>query len=177
MANKHYLLVDGYNIIHHWPELRNQMAIDLETSRKSLIDTMAEYAKSSGVRVLIVFDAYEPTGNGSHEVKKGIEIIFTRENETADAYIERLVARLTSRSRRNIVRVASSDGMIQNIVLGRGATRLSASELKQVVVDQKNSNQRIREKLKKDIHKNLVDLGEENLKKIDKFIEELNKED
>lgn len=175
MAKSDYLIVDGYNILHDWPELTNLMTIDLETARKSLMDTLAEYSKSSGVRVHLVFDAYEPKGSRTYLERKGIEVIFTQENETADKYIERLIDRIGRKSRQSEIKVASSDAMIQRIILGRGATRVSASELKQMILDQKEKNTRIGSKLKKETHQNLVTLDEENLAKLDEYIKSLKK--
>lgn len=178
MAKRYYMIVDGYNIMYSWQDLKETMAIDLELARKSLIDTMAEYAKSSGEEVMVVFDAYVAKGKRTYAETKGIQVIFTEENETADQYIERLVDRIGRRSRRNEIRVASSDGMIQNIVLGRGATRVSAGELRQIVKDQKEENKRISKRLKKEIDKNLVTIDNENLEKINEYIKKLkNKED
>lgn len=177
MAKKYYLIVDGYNIMHSWDELRDLMNLDLDSARNSLVDTMAEYAKSSGEQVMVVFDAYHPRGKRTYAERKGIDVIFTEENETADKYIERLVDKIGRKSRRNEIRVASSDSMIQNIVLGRGATRVSAQELKHIVKNQKNENQRISKKLKKEIDKNLVTIDNENLEKINEYIKMLKDKD
>lgn len=175
MSRKHYLIVDGYNIMHAWPDLISLMEMSLETARESLIDTMIEYAKSSGEYVILVFDAYDPKGNRTFDDSKGIDIVFTKEGETADSYIERLVDRLTKRSKKNIIRVASSDGMIQNIVLGRGAARISSTELKEMVMAQKRLNKRISTKLKKEIDKNLVQIDDEKLKIIEDYLKSIDK--
>lgn len=173
MAKRSYLIVDGYNILHSWPELIKLMTIDLESARRSLIDTLAEYSKSSGVRVYLVFDAYDPRGKRSQYEKKGIQVIFTQENETADQYIERFIDGLGKKTRSNEIRVATSDGMIQSIVLGRGATRVSASELKQIILDQKAESKRIGNKINKKNNKNLVSIEDKNLEALEEYMKKL----
>ena len=119
-----FLLVDGYNIIFAWPELQQLAASDLSAARSALEDLLADYAAFRHCRVILVFDAYKVKRNpGSVEQRRGIHIVYTKEAETADMYIEKTSYQL---SRKHRVRVATSDGLEQLIVLGHGALRLSA---------------------------------------------------
>ncbi|MCR4432327.1 MAG: NYN domain-containing protein [Tepidanaerobacteraceae bacterium] len=130
-AHDEYLLVDGYNIINAWPELEEAKSISLEAAREKLLDIMADYAGHTGIRVIVVFDAHQvEKSRGMQYDKNGVRVVFTKEGETADHYIEKL-ADLFARQEK--VRVATSDWIEQQIILGRGATRISARELLQEV--------------------------------------------
>ena len=119
-----YLLVDGYNIIFAWAELKALAAVDLAAARSALEDILADYRGFRRCEVILVFDAYKVKRNpGSVEKRNGIHIVYTKEAETADMYIEKASYRLQKEHR---VRVATSDGLEQLIVLGHGALRLSA---------------------------------------------------
>ncbi len=119
-----YLLVDGYNIIFAWDELKAVAAQDLAAARGMLEDILADYRGYRRCEVILVFDAYKVKGNpGSVEKRNGISIVYTKEAETADAYIEKTSYQLRRDHR---VRVATSDNLEQVIVLGHGALRLSA---------------------------------------------------
>ena len=119
-----YLLVDGYNIIFAWDELQRLAAQDIAAARGALIDILANYQGFRKCRVIVVFDAYKVKGNpGSVQTVHGIKVVYTKEAETADTYIERATYELR-RERR--VRVATSDGPEQVIILGHGAPRVSA---------------------------------------------------
>ena len=119
-----YLLVDGSNIIFAWDELQRLAAQDIAAARGALIDILANYQGFRKCRVIVVFDAYKVKGNpGSVQTVHGIKVVYTKEAETADTYIERATYELR-RERR--VRVATSDGPEQVIILGHGALRVSA---------------------------------------------------
>lgn len=119
-----YLLVDGYNIIFAWDELSSLAAQDVAAARGALIDILANYQGFRKCRVIVVFDAYKVKGNpGSVQTVHGVKVVYTKEAETADTYIERATYELR-RERR--VRVATSDGPEQVIILGHGALRVSA---------------------------------------------------
>ena len=119
-----YLLVDGYNIIFAWDELQRLAAQDIAAARGALIDILANYQGFRKCRVIVVFDAYKVKGNpGSVQTVHGIKVVYTKEAETADTYIERATYELR-RERR--VRVATSDGPEQVIILRHGALRVSA---------------------------------------------------
>ena len=123
-----YLLVDGYNIVFAWDELREIAAADINAAREELINILSNYQGVRKCHLIVVFDAYKVKGGvGSVEKRHGLDIVYTREAETADMYIEQASYDL---SRKHRVRVATSDGMEQMIILGHGAERLSATELK-----------------------------------------------
>ena len=119
-----YLLVDGYNIIFAWDELKAVAAQDIDAAREMLVSILSNYQGFRKCVVILVFDAYKVKGNpGSVQTVNGIKVVYTREAETADTYIERATYELR-RERR--VRVATSDSMEQVIILGHGAMRVSA---------------------------------------------------
>ena len=119
-----YLLVDGYNIIFAWDELKAIAAQDIDAAREMLVSILSNYQGFRKCVVILVFDAYKVKGNpGSVQTVNGIKVVYTREAETADTYIERATYELR-RERR--VRVATSDSMEQVIILGHGAMRVSA---------------------------------------------------
>ena len=119
-----YLLVDGYNIIFAWDELKAVAQENIEAARMMLADLLADYRGVRKCEVILVFDAYKVKGNpGSVDKHSGIYIVYTKEAETADAYIEKATYDL---SREHRVRVATSDGLEQMIILGHGALRVSA---------------------------------------------------
>lgn len=122
------MLVDGYNIIHAWDELRELMEdVSLESARVKLIDTLSNYKGVQKATIIVVFDAYLVKGNpGSVSKYHNIYVVYTKEAETADHYIERVV---TSMPKHYRVRVATTDGLEQIIISGQGAVRMSAKEL------------------------------------------------
>lgn len=121
------LIVDGYNIIGAWEELQRLKQISIGEARDRLIELMADYQSVSGQKVIIVFDAYHVPGIETREKTYDLEIIYTRENETADECIERLVP--TFMNVETKVYVATSDYTEQRIIFGKGALRKSAREL------------------------------------------------
>ncbi|KXG74802.1 NYN domain-containing protein [Thermotalea metallivorans] len=164
---KRYLLVDGYNIINAWPRLKRAGMENLQEAREQLIEILAEYKSFTGEEVIIVFDAHLVKGaQGKRESLNGLEIIFTKEHQTADSYIERRVEELT-KNRRNMVRVATSDWAEQQVVLGSGAARISARELGIEVEAIKNQ---IQEKTK-EVQQNHGRLGDRLDSKIVEILE------
>ncbi|MDE6833476.1 MAG: TetM/TetW/TetO/TetS family tetracycline resistance ribosomal protection protein [Ruminococcus sp.] len=125
-TGKNYLLIDGYNIIFSWDELKTIAETNLDTARSQLINMMCNYQGVTGYELILVFDAYRVKGK-HREVEKycNINIVYTNEAETADSYIEKVSHEL---SKNNRVRVATSDGLEQAIILGNGAMRISARE-------------------------------------------------
>ncbi|WP_342513702.1 NYN domain-containing protein [Sporosarcina sp. FSL K6-1522] len=121
------LLVDGYNVIGAWEELRQMKQERLADARNRLIERMAEYKAHTGWRVIIVFDAYLTPGIETKMRQFDVEVVFTRENETADERIEKLVSELSGR--RVQLHVATSDFTEQWVVFAQGALRKSAREL------------------------------------------------
>ncbi len=123
-----YLLVDGYNIIFAWEDLKKIADENLDAARGELINRMCNYQGYDGSELILVFDAYRVKGK-HREVEKycNINIVYTKESETADSYIERVTHELSKKHR---VRVATSDGIEQMIILGNGAMRISATEFR-----------------------------------------------
>lgn len=122
------LLVDGYNIIGDWEELQALRDKDMAQARDRLIELMAEYQAYTGDRVIIVFDAHEVRGQESKYKQFKVEVIYTKENETADERIEGLIRKL--KNIKTQVYVATSDFAEQRTIFGQGALRISARELK-----------------------------------------------
>ena len=126
-----YLLVDGYNIVNAWPELKARAQTDLEGARLLLMDILSNYQGFTSQRVILVFDAYRVPNNPGRVVRHhNIDVVYTAEAETADSYIEKATYEI---SKRNRVRVATSDGLEQLIILGNGALRVPATELRREV--------------------------------------------
>lgn len=165
---KEYLFVDGYNIINSWERLKKIGKENLEESRDALIDIMTEYKHYSGIEIIIVFDAHLVKGNsGTEQNYKGIRVVYTKENETADHFIERSLDEIGKIKR---VRVATSDWMEQQIILGRGGTRISARELEMEIFDEKNILKRKRSTENKKNDLLLGRLDEDIIKKLNKWI-------
>lgn len=121
------LLVDGYNMIGGWPELAELSRRDLQAARDRLLERLADYQAFSGRKVIVVFDAYRVPGLGKSYTQNKVELVFTKEKETADECIERLVGVLNHRRRQ--IYVATSDMVEQHVIFGQGALRISAREL------------------------------------------------
>lgn len=134
---KEYLLVDGYNIIFSWDELSRIAKDSLDLARSMLINTLCNYRGFKRCEVILVFDAYKVKGGeGSVEQVGNISVVYTKEAETADMYIEKVTHEL---SKGNRIRVATSDGTEQIIILGNGAYRVSASEFHDEVMQVENA--------------------------------------
>lgn len=121
------LLVDGYNMIGGWPELAALSKVGMQEARDRLLERLANHQAFSGRKVIVVFDAYRVPGLGKSFNQKQIEVHFTKEKETADECIERLVRELSHRRRQ--IYVATSDTVEQHVIFGQGALRVSAREL------------------------------------------------
>lgn len=162
-----YLIIDGYNIINAWEDLRALAREDLEDSREKLIDEVIEYAEFSGYKAIIVFDAYN-VKNSREKVEKRehITVVYTKEHQTADSYIEKFI---TTLSEYDDVKVVTNDYAEQQIIMGKGAARVSARELR---LDIDNSKVKIKEKnvvFGKKIDRNRLDerLDKEILSKLE----------
>lgn len=127
---KSVLLVDGYNVLGAWPQITRGRTFN--EARDELIHRLSDYAGFTGQRVILVFDAWQSDATfSSVEHSPALEIVYTASGETADHYIERASAELADKvaQERIKLRVASSDGVEQTVVLGRGALRISSREL------------------------------------------------
>jgi len=123
-----YVIIDGYNVIFSWEELKPSSKIDFSLAREILIRTVCSYASFKRVRAIIVFDAHRvKDGKGSIEKYGDLTVVYTKEAQTADAYIERATYEIAPTNR---VRVVTSDLAEQYIILGNGALRVSASEFR-----------------------------------------------
>ena len=133
LTGPEYVLVDGYNMIFAWPHLKALAQQSLDAARDELVDILRNYQSYRQCPVILVFDAYKVKGNpGSVEHYGDLSVVYTREAQTADSYIERLSYDLGKKHR---VRVATSDGLEQIIILGHGALRTPASVFLQEVED------------------------------------------
>ena len=126
-----YLLIDGYNIIFAWDELKELAEKNIDSARSRLIDIMCNYQGFKKCHVILVFDAYKVVGfPGEMQKYHNIHIVYTKEAETADQYIEKLAHKIGTQYH---VTVATSDCLIQLIIMGQGCSRMSAAELKEEV--------------------------------------------
>ena len=126
-----YIIVDGYNMIFAWEELAAQARSDLDAARRQLCDRLSSYAGFTKCRLVVVFDGYKQKGNpGEKSQFHNIQVVFTKEGETADAYIESLADQIGSNY---AVRVASSDSLVQLSSFRSGVLRMSARELREEV--------------------------------------------
>lgn len=165
-----YLFVDGYNIINSWQSLIELKNVSLEDARNELMDIMIEFSHSTKEHIILVFDAYLVKKSGGKTYKRdGIDVIFTKEFETADHYIERQldeIGKLTN------VRVATSDNVEQQIILSRGGTRISARELEAEVNNSKNKVNYVANKLKEE---RVTALDEDIIHKLKKLKHDMTK--
>ena len=124
-----YLLVDGYNILYAWEELRELMKVTLDGARHRLMDMLCNYQGYRKYNLIVVFDAYKVSGGvGSTEDYHNIHVVYTKEAETADQYIEKFAHQMGKKYR---VTVATSDGLEQVIIRSQGCLLMSASDLEE----------------------------------------------
>ena len=130
-TEEEYLLVDGYNIIFAWEELSELAKVNIDGARYRLMDILCNYQGYKKCTLIVVFDAYKVEGNTGEAIKyHDIHVVYTKEAETADQYIEKLAHKIGPRYR---VTVATSDGLEQLIIRGQGCLLLSARDLKEEV--------------------------------------------
>lgn len=126
-----YLLVDGYNIIFSWEELNELAKVNVESARTKLMDILSNYQGYKKMNLILVFDAYRVEGGqGSVQKYHNIYVVYTKEAETADQYIEKTVHAI---GRKYNVTVATSDALEQVIILGQGGRRMSAHDLEEEI--------------------------------------------
>lgn len=120
------IFVDGYNVINHWPDLREVKDYSYEAARNKLIDSLQNYSSFMGYKVYVVFDAHKVQGSIEKKDKVGnVIVVFTKDGETADSYIERSVNNI---GRKTEVVVVTSDSLEQQLAFQRGAIRTSSLE-------------------------------------------------
>ena len=163
------IFVDGYNVINSWPDLKEKKDVSFEGARQSLIDKLHNYGVFKACRFILVFDAHKVQGSieKKEEINKNICVVFTKDGETADAYIERHVNEI---GRKHEVVVVTSDNLEQQTVFQRGAVRMSSIEFyneilkveksiniktSKVKVNQKNS---VADNINEDIVKKLEEM-------------------
>ena len=141
-GGKSYLLIDGYNLIHQWKELKELSKVSFGGARDRLVDIMCNYAGVKDTTVIIVFDAYKVKDNpGKVEKIHNIFVVYTKSSETADVYIEKVTYQMENRTN---VRVVTSDALEQLIISGHGALKISSGEFEEEV---KKVEEKIRELL------------------------------
>lgn len=146
---KTYLLVDGYNIIFAWPKLARLAKENMDAARGRLLDILSDYQGFAGCTVIVVFDAYRVEGDGRTMRYHQLHVVFTKEAETADQYIEKTVGKLLTHAD---VTVATSDRTEQVIIMGKGAGRLSATDLSEEVARVRRLvRERIKEQRQNDV--------------------------
>lgn len=161
------IFVDGYNVVNSWKNLKKDKEISLDTARQKLIDILHNYGAINECRVILVFDGYKVSGNleNKYEHNKNLTVIFTKDGETADAYIEREVNEL---GRRFEVYVVTSDWLEQQTIFQRGAVRISSVEFYNLVFKTSEDIKKNAKKLDGSNKNSLQDnLNEEVLKKLE----------
>lgn len=121
------IFVDGYNVVNSWPNLKQTKDFSFEAARQTLIDKLDNYAAFKACKIVLVFDAHKVTGSleKNEEINKGISVVFTKDGQTADSYIEKKVNVL---GRKHEIVVVTSDSLEQQTVFQRGAVRMSSLE-------------------------------------------------
>lgn len=128
-SKKEILIVDGYNVINSWENLNTIGRENLNDARDKLNVTIVEYLSYKGIEGYVIYDAYNVKASAYRTEKIGnLHIVYTKENQTADSYIEKFLNDFEYK-RQHIIRVATDDSSIQNIVLGNGGSRISTREL------------------------------------------------
>jgi predicted RNA-binding protein with PIN domain len=162
-----YLLIDGYNIINAWTDTFDLRRESLEDCRDKLLNIMSNYQGFKKINIIVVFDAHQVKSNKTkHESFDNLTVVYTKENETADNYIERFVYKMGDE---HTIRVATSDYLEQRIVLSGGGVRMSPRELKEAV-EQAGRNAK-QELLNKPVKANdiMSRIEPELLEKLEKF--------
>ena len=156
---KEYLLVDGYNIIFAWEELNELAKASIDAARNKLMDILSNYQGFTGCTLILVFDAYKVKGNQG-EVQKyhNIYVVYTKEAETADQYIEKTTHEI---GRKYKVTVATSDALEQVIVMGQGAYRISARDFYEEVERTEKQIREINERERGEKRNYLLDYAKE----------------
>ncbi|MBR2460013.1 MAG: NYN domain-containing protein, partial [Clostridia bacterium] len=124
---KRMLLIDGYNVIYSWKELRSTAELSLDKAREELMDIMSNYVAFTKTELILVFDAYQvKDGVGSEFVRDGYRVVFTKREQTADAYIERVMRELGPDYN---IKVVTGDRLLQYSAVHSGILRMTAAEL------------------------------------------------
>jgi predicted RNA-binding protein with PIN domain len=129
------VIVDGYNVIHAWPQLKRLLTeASLEAARDKLIERLSVFGMVAGADVTVVFDAHHSTArNNSQETVEGVQVLFTRKGHSADHAIERIAYAASQAG--DVITVATSDRFQRDLVRGMGGAVISAQELERRVID------------------------------------------
>jgi len=172
LNRRNITIIDGYNVINAWPNLSDISKTSLESARENLIDELAEYKSMSGEEVIIVFDAYNlDRPKETISEKFGMKIVFTRRYQTADTYIEKQILKI---SQKHNLKVVTDDGQIQILASNKGAARMTSTELKAEIF---NNRRKINRRKKQDFNRNFdsFPLSKEMIEKIDQIKNSLEK--
>lgn len=131
------IFIDGYNVLNSWPNLKDLKNISFDGARNKLVDILHNYGSYNDCKVILVFDGHKVAGNieNKEEINKNLSIVFTKDGETADAYIEKEVHSI---GRRYEVSVVTSDWLEQQTIFQRGAVRMSSLEFYNEVIGLEN---------------------------------------
>lgn len=163
-------IIDGYNVINSWSDLKEISRVSLETAREKLIDYLAEYASMTDEEVVIVFDAYNLDRNKETISEKyGMKIVYTKKFQTADTYIEKQILKI---ARSENLKVVTDDSQIQILAASKAAQRMTSKELKAAIY---NNNSKIKRKKRADFNRNFKSfpLSEELIEKIEDMKKDL----
>lgn len=172
LNRRNITIIDGYNVINAWPHLSDISKTSLETARENLIDELAEYKSLSGEELVLVFDAYNlDRSKETISEKYGIKIVYTKRYQTADTYIEKEILKI---GRKHNLKVVTDDGQIQVLASNKGATRMTSTELKAEIF---NNKRKINRRKKQDFNRNFdsFPLSKEMMEKIDQIKKDLDK--
>lgn len=164
---KTYLIIDGYNVINQWADLKAMAEISLEDARTKLISEIEGYAKLKNYYFVIVFDAYNINDRIKQEVFENGSVIFTRKHQTADSYIEKLVYQMP---KAHEIYVVTSDFTLQRMIMGNGANRITALELeKDLDFSKRRSIRKAEEQYNKEKNNLEKSLDVNTMNKLDKI--------
>lgn len=170
MKYKELIIIDGYNILNAWEKYNSFLKLSFENARNELIFDMGEFSKLINKELLLVFDAYKINSIQSKEKIKGIDVVYTKQNETADQYIEKKMDKL---GKKILITVATDDILIQKLVTQREGLVLTSKELLYRYENLKNKITRL-EKKNRITNKSYINtLSEENLEKLQKIEKKL----
>lgn len=170
LIRRNITIIDGYNVINSWPNLSDISKTSLETARENLIDELAEYKSLSGEEIVIVFDAYNlDRPKETITEKYGMKIVYTKRYQTADTYIEKQILKI---DRKHNLKVVTDDGQIQVLASNKGATRMTSTELRAELF---NNRRKISRNKKRDFNRNFnsFPLSKEMIEKIDQIRKDL----
>lgn len=150
------IFIDGYNVLNSWPNLKDLKNISFDGARNKLVDILHNYGSYNDCKVILVFDGHKVAGNieNKEEINKNLSIVFTKDGETADAYIEKEVHSI---GRRYEVYVVTSDWLEQQTIFQRGAVRMSSLEFYNEVIGLEN---KIRIKAENNMNSQKNNLGD-----------------